>query len=633
MRRLIHWIAYISNQVGRLFHESVAAAFSAIEKVVEATEATWFRYTDQSTGPLGSTLRLLRAPFAPFVYLFRLFAFVAEWLSSKAHPLVERSEWIFGGASTSFGKLFGHTLKILRTILGATVGPLLKLVMAGPVGRALRWIARKAIPEEILKPLEELGAFDAILAHLGTMAGDFVDAWSATRNWKSLTYSSPAWILGGGLILITVLGMADSADSKIAHYRSSLIEAVEHEDDRRRDLALARLAQLGDRQQEKHVFFATVEEAKRNGSDSVYSTMLELSQADGGLREAKLWIVEQILCGDLQQDNPGALKFAENLLTECSSEAGEDEASIRLNAELVLQRDGLSAGVDALNVIASRQAWAQARLMRLYVQYGHSQQAARMARTFIKGFQQRHLRRTHEQQMIYIEALLIAKDWGSLSAAIDDSERLFDRPPTCIDYVQAVISRGITLDRNLACTLYRLNNKPVELNMFLGTELADGNIEIAKFVETQKSRGHVSPLLFRAAGDCCYRKSARAEAIDFYRDALAIDKNNAAAWNNVAWIESEMGNLEEALEAASTAVAIKPHSDFLETRGQIHARMSRWNETVEDLERALNGSIHHTQLAGTHATLATAYTALGEAELAAAHKARAQALESRAGWW
>ena len=61
------------------------------------------------------------------------------------------------------------------------------------------------------------------------------------------------------------------------------------------------------------------------------------------------------------------------------------------------------------------------------------------------------------------------------------------------------------------------------------------------------------------------------------------------------------------------------NAHYRETRGQILIKLQRWSDAVRDLELALNGMPESQPI---HRSLAEAYEQLGDATLAAAHRAQ-----------
>jgi tetratricopeptide (TPR) repeat protein len=95
--------------------------------------------------------------------------------------------------------------------------------------------------------------------------------------------------------------------------------------------------------------------------------------------------------------------------------------------------------------------------------------------------------------------------------------------------------------------------------------------------------------------------------------------------NNMAMILAvgDQPDLPRALSIIQSVLEKFPEQpNFRETRGQIHAKMGRWEEAVIDLEYALPKLV---STRATHETLAEAYKALGSQPLAAEHLRLAKA--------
>ena len=115
-----------------------------------------------------------------------------------------------------------------------------------------------------------------------------------------------------------------------------------------------------------------------------------------------------------------------------------------------------------------------------------------------------------------------------------------------------------------------------------------------------------------------YRRRER-----FLEMALGQDDSDAIGWNNLAWVLLQNPNppLEKALAASNKALAVSPKDfRFRQTRGEIFLKLGRWKEAVDDLEYALNGAPDATTI---HQSLAQAYEALGNQELASVHRQNA----------
>jgi tetratricopeptide (TPR) repeat protein len=110
----------------------------------------------------------------------------------------------------------------------------------------------------------------------------------------------------------------------------------------------------------------------------------------------------------------------------------------------------------------------------------------------------------------------------------------------------------------------------------------------------------------------------------YLRQAAEKDPRHAVAWNNYAWVvlQEPHGDMEDALAAVTKALAIQPDEfRFRETRGQVLIRLGRWPEAIADLEYAANGMPESRDI---HLSLAKAYDALGDKEMARVHREQAE---------
>ena len=128
------------------------------------------------------------------------------------------------------------------------------------------------------------------------------------------------------------------------------------------------------------------------------------------------------------------------------------------------------------------------------------------------------------------------------------------------------------------------------------------------------------PSLLEAIGVNAAEAGEMTRALACFQQITERAPDDAAAWNNFAWVlgRGDAARLEEALAAVNKAIELEPDDyRFRETRGQILVKLRRWQSAIEDLEFAINGM---PESADIHASLATAYDAVGEARLAAMHR-------------
>ncbi len=121
-----------------------------------------------------------------------------------------------------------------------------------------------------------------------------------------------------------------------------------------------------------------------------------------------------------------------------------------------------------------------------------------------------------------------------------------------------------------------------------------------------------------------------AEAREYLENATKIDPKNDVAANNLANLlyKLEPYDPERALSLTQGVLSRNPENPiYLETRGQILARLGRAQEAIDDLTRCL---VPFPEVPEIHETLAGCYRKIGNDVLAKAHQDRFEELKARA---
>lgn len=107
------------------------------------------------------------------------------------------------------------------------------------------------------------------------------------------------------------------------------------------------------------------------------------------------------------------------------------------------------------------------------------------------------------------------------------------------------------------------------------------------------AEGTVPEQLLRRAKDAQAR-SRRTEAIQIYRQLLALEPGNLAARNNLALLFESSGEPEMAIDELNAALRHHPDQvDILVNRGAIQGTLKRYAEAEADLRRAIRLSPGH----------------------------------------
>lgn len=141
-----------------------------------------------------------------------------------------------------------------------------------------------------------------------------------------------------------------------------------------------------------------------------------------------------------------------------------------------------------------------------------------------------------------------------------------------------------------------------------------------KFLMSLLARGESSALVHLLLGTDASKRGDRDAATRHLEQAHQIDPNMLIAANNLAWhiAHTDPPELGRALALIDVVVQAWPEHGYVrDTRGQILAKMGRWEEAVTDLQAALPMLPENAQL---HTTLADAYARLGMDGPAAEHR-------------
>jgi len=185
------------------------------------------------------------------------------------------------------------------------------------------------------------------------------------------------------------------------------------------------------------------------------------------------------------------------------------------------------------------------------------------------------------------------------------------------------------LDKLIA--IHQIDPTNTEIARSLARRLRDGNQAIR--IDDLKEDGRAGVALLLELGDLAAMDDNHNKAFDLYKDALDIDPDSSRAYNNKAFVLKLMfletkneEQLNAALDNANTAIeldrkkGIEPDPTYFETRGQIYIELREWEKAADDLTRALNGILSLVDQRSAHKGLVTAFTKLGETDLAKYHQ-------------
>jgi lipopolysaccharide biosynthesis regulator YciM len=565
-----------------------------------------FRFSDDFTGVesaavgLGRLLlwpvrmfRQLVAGFFALIFPHSLRDFFAHQLriaSRRARPLV------------AFSARIAHTLNLDRVAI---------------------WIAK------IAKPV-----WYPILA-----ACSFAQAWINTRRYKRLALAVPVCAMLLMLPLMKGWMWYRGDEAAAARYRTSLSAAQNTKDYAKVQLLERKLSQLG--QDTRLSEFNTVRSLERDGKiNEAYERVQRLAPLNTpGYPPAHYWIIQHLLQKKLNVPAEDTFKLVRvhlDLLTRLGAKGPELEL---LEANCLVHENCAEKAAELLKPLIYRNRAAAVERLRLDLTLNHVEDARQDAKA---------VREQMQKQRGVVDGLT-SNDyqyWTLAEGVLGDSDR-----------ARELLGEWIKLDpenkaakKQLAGVYLRefqqllASPQPVAIdlalriqNSFALSEPPESAKEQLAVMYQQKYADDVLKGLFDRLYDTPNLSPALAELLgtsaavsgewdraeSWLRQSLAGKPDNAAAWNNLACVllQHPEPPLAEALAAASKAVEADSNDfRFRQTRGQILLRLERYQEAVSDLEYALNGMPNVPTI---HQSLAKAYDALGNRQLAAFHERNA----------
>ncbi len=469
--------------------------------------------------------------------------------------------------------------------------------------------------------------------------GGFVYAWLVTRNYRQLAWGLPVVLMLVPLGAIAAWTMLWGRGSIAAQYRLAANEARQAKDYERVRLFERKLAQLGVATQLAQ-YQTAVALAQDGKHAEAYEAMKRLAPEEApGYLQAHVWMVDRLFESKLPVSTEESHQLVKIHLGHVRTLGARGPQLDLLQAQWLIRDNQFAEAAALLEPLASRVADAAAMRLEVNLRLKNIDAArrdARLVRTYMEDHvhrggalsaQQYHLWAIAEELLGNLsKAHELVSKWVKLepqnesarSVLAQLSRRLFDMAIVAAEpdadhlaslFVQAAEMTADPLRlQQQAERLYRLQSEsPVARQVI--ERVADSDSASARTLE--------------AIGTMAAQHGELDEARELLRRAISKDPQNAVAWNNYAWITVQLpdGDPHESLDAVNKALTIKPDDyRFRETRGQILVRLGKWQEAVTDLEFAVNGMPDSREI---HLSLAKAYDALGDEQLANVHREHA----------
>lgn len=592
---VLEWPFYLLRRVGGRLFEFGAWLISPFEWIISWFTSSILRTTDQLDRFEALVWMLIRGLTWPFRLVKRL---LPDWLLRMVAAPFVWVAWLMSAA--------GYWLMRMAGWLNLDV-----------IVYWLIWLT-----QPIWRPFAAIGGF-------------FI-AWVNTRYWRGMLWGVPAAVLLVPVLALTAKTMIAGQGGLIEPYKQAVKEAIEAKDYERAQLYEQKLAQLGEDTQLAN-YRTALSFAEEGRLEEAYERMKQLAPEEvAGYAQAHYWIAYQLMNGKLVDDRKEASRLAKVHLDHLETLGIHGSQLQFLQALWLLQGDQLQAAADALEPLVPVLPNAAFERMRLDLRLDRVAQArqdARAVSTHMSNLNRRNSQLGASNYKRWLTAEELQGNLGQMKVILQqwlgqepESEEAKPLLAVVLRKQAEQELRSPLPDAELIVKLLidaaELDEDPQALfktarQLYIHR---DGARIYQRLLEELRDASRTPAQLLSMIGTEAAVSHRYEEAREFLAKSVARDESNVVAWNNYAIVlsEGEQPDLEKALDAVNRALEISPEEfRFRETRGQILVKMKQWEKAIVDLEYALNGM---PELKTIHESLAVAYEALGNEELAVLHR-------------
>ena len=542
--------------------------------------------------------------------------------------LVPRFRWPFSRSqaglygSSSYGGSYGPT-RYGEDVPAASQPGFIRRMVGWPL-RSVRRVTRlcAALLQAILRVI--LFPFRLVAAMRGH------------RQWRHLLFGIPA-VLGLVTIGVVAVRVDLQASALLEAYDREALVAFQKEDWEKAELMYDRLLLLANADRPRANFNLGIVLEKQGEMERAFAIMRQIAPATatGGFAAAHRWLADKAF------QDPGTFRSPEALEV---LRTHYEHARIRFPRDPTIHY-GLARYYIAAGVVskASESLLVAARLSpEYYFSLGLWQHRINQKKRAVVSF---------EQAATYYGSV-VARDpnnstarfrWASCltnlgnpreslrilaeGAQLDNSTDYAPAMANACVYIFNLIKGAKVIDHQdrlawLHQALRHVPNFPPALTSLAAYAVGDADEEVAEMLEMLLANGADVAFVHFVAGIRSWETGDQDKSLFHFARAYKLDPEMLATGNNLAWVlsQKEHPDLERALKIIESVLRVDEdipiHRD---TRGQILAKLSRWEEAVDDLEFALQS----TKLSGDkklHQALAETYEALGQESLAAKHR-------------
>jgi tetratricopeptide (TPR) repeat protein len=557
------------------------------------------------------------------------------------------------GVEHLFGRIGGLLLWPLRVaarFIGAVSRVVVPRSLRSGVARGFAWFSRlgSRVGGAILRAAEWLN-LDGILLAIARLTkpvwypfaafGGFFVAWTATRPLKKLLWGVPVLILALPILAATAWGAYWGKDTIASRYKLALTETLEKKDYAKTQLLERKLAGFGIDTALSD--FNTAKALENDGKiDEAYERIQRLAPVEApGYPMGHVWIIQHLLAGKLNLPDAEVHRLAGIHLQHLATLGIKGPEIDMMRAAWLTQDKKLAEASEVLKPLVPRFSSAAIERFRIDLALNDLTQARLDAREVCDHLERERQNGAALSNHEYETWAAAAQTLGNRDREREIAHAWMDHFPESAGARKSIAAFSLldfdqtftTLDADPHDLAEKLRTgfalgkvtENMQQRVILLYEQQDSHPELkALFADLAKSKD-LPPTLAEALGTAAAVNHDLPAAQRYLRMSVSQNPESAVSWNNLAYVLVQLPNppLEDALAATNKALAIAPDDyRYRQTRGEVFLKLHRWKEAVDDLEFALNGA---PDAFAIHQSLAQAYEALGNKELAAAHRQNA----------
>ncbi len=484
------------------------------------------------------------------------------------------------------------------------------------------------------------GLFWRIFDALGYLWGWFARRWRQ-REWRYLLQGLPALL--GFLLVVLVAVLAYHRQTRLVDvYRQSAVRALQAENYSSARIYYERLIVLNQRDESTRydLALALAGLGQTERASTIMESMAPLDRA--GYGQAHLWLATRIL-GDF---DPNALTVAHMQRAFAHLTHAKQRLPNAAEVDWYFARYHAASGrpeaaVPHLENAVNGLPELYFELSLLYATLGQmdaARQAAHRAHAHLRGWVSANPN-DDDARLRWASVRVNLGDFEGAIRILTEGAMLRPDGPFQQALARALISRFDQISQQSEqvgpekIELLRMalrhdpNSQEALVRLIdLGGGSAEERQDAREMLQGLLVGGYATPFIHFVLGCRAWEAGTQETALFHLERAYQLDEQLAPVANNLAWVlaHRDPPDLDRALAIINSVLDRWPNDgNYRDTRGQILVKLERWNEALDDLERALPQMPSNVAL---HQALAVAYRNLGQEPLAEKHEELAQYL-------